>query len=130
MEIISKIEKDVAIPFVGAGLVPAQSEDNFVDRVPTRGTPTEFIPEDILDYIYAVLHSKTYRETYKEFLKIDFPKIPYPKDTKNFFELVKLGRELRSFHLLQNAKVWEFITSYPLSGDNLVEKVRYVSPDS
>ena len=31
-----------------------------------------FSPIDILDYIYAVLHSPSYREKYKEFLKIDF----------------------------------------------------------
>src|SRR5690606_6710826 len=37
-----------------------------------------FTPIDLLDYIYAVLHSPTYREKYKEFLKIDFPRIPYP----------------------------------------------------
>ena len=37
-------------------------------------------PEDIFDYIYAVLHSPTYRETYKEFLKIDFPRVPFTKD--------------------------------------------------
>nr|WP_314897440.1 type ISP restriction/modification enzyme [uncultured Flavobacterium sp.] len=41
-----------------------------------------FAPIDILDYIYAVLHSPTYRSTYKEFLKIDFPKIPYQKTLK------------------------------------------------
>ena len=35
-----------------------------------------FYPEDILDYIYAVLHSPSYREKYKEFLKIDFPRVP------------------------------------------------------
>lgn len=85
----------------------------------------ETTPEDILDYIYAVLHSKTYRETYKEFLKIDFPKVPYPKDKANFFELVKFGRELRSFHLLENPKVYDFITSYPVSGDNVVWKVQW-----
>jgi len=77
-----------------------------------------------------VLHSKSYRESYKEFLKIDFPKIPYPKDKESFFELVKLGRELRSFHLLENPKVWEFITGYPISGDNLVEKVKFERPVS
>ena len=36
-----------------------------------KGTPTSnksFAPIDILDYIYAVLHSPTYREKYKEFL--------------------------------------------------------------
>src|SRR3989338_8128098 len=36
-------------------------------------------PEDIFDYIYAVLHSPSHREKYTEFLKIDFPRMPYPK---------------------------------------------------
>ncbi len=85
----------------------------------------EISPDDILDYIYAVLHSKIYRETYKEFLKIDFPKIPYPKDKENFFALVELGREIRSFHLLENPKVWAFITNYPIEWDNLIEKVKF-----
>ncbi|MCZ7616572.1 MAG: hypothetical protein M5T52_24175 [Ignavibacteriaceae bacterium] len=45
-------------------------------------------PEDILDYIYAVLHSPSYREKYKEFLKIDFPRVPYPKDKDIFKNLL------------------------------------------
>ena len=43
-------------------------------------TKETFAPIDILDYIYAVLHSPTYREKYKDFLKIDFPRVPYPED--------------------------------------------------
>jgi Type ISP C-terminal specificity domain len=37
---------------------------------------TQYGPEDVLHYIYAVLHSPTYRTRYAEFLKIDFPRIP------------------------------------------------------
>lgn len=82
-------------------------------------------PEDIFDYIYAVLHSPSYRETYKEFLKIDFPRVPYPKDRKQFEGLVVLGRELREIHLLESSKVSEFITTYPVSGSDTVEKISY-----
>ncbi|MFZ2866015.1 MAG: type ISP restriction/modification enzyme [Ignavibacteriaceae bacterium] len=82
-------------------------------------------PEDILDYIYAVLHSPTYREKYKEFLKIDFPRVPYPKDKDTFKKLVKLGTELRSLHLLESPEVNKFITTYPVSGNNEVEKVKF-----
>ncbi|OGM11148.1 hypothetical protein A2Z22_01025 [Candidatus Woesebacteria bacterium RBG_16_34_12] len=78
--------------------------------------------EDILDYIYAVLYWPGYRERYKEFLKIDFPRIPYPKDTKYFKKLVKIGSELRAFHLLESPKVNKFITTYPVSGTDAVEK--------
>lgn len=83
------------------------------------------LPEDIFDYIYAVLHSPSYREKYKEFLKIDFPRVPYPKDKKSFKALVALGAELRSLHLLESPKVNQFITTYPVGGSNIVEKVTY-----
>jgi hypothetical protein len=82
-------------------------------------------PEDIFDYIYAVLHSPSYREKYKEFLKIDFPRVPYPKDKKQFSSLAMLGKELRELHLLESPKVRKFITSYPESGSNVVEKIAY-----
>lgn len=83
-----------------------------------------FTPIDILDYIYAVLHSPSYREKYKEFLKIDFPRVPYPTiDT--FWQLVELGSQLRQIHLLESPLVTDFITSYPIDGDNIVDKPNY-----
>lgn len=84
-----------------------------------------FAPIDILDYIYAVLHSPSYREKYKEFLKIDFPRVPFPKDAETFWKLVELGKEIRKIHLLESAKVSEYITQYPIDGTNTVGKVSY-----
>lgn len=84
-------------------------------------------PEEILDYIYAVLHSITYRKKYKEFLKIDFPRVPYPKDKKTFKELVKFGTELRQIHLLESPIVNQFITSFPNLGSDVVEKINYAN---
>jgi predicted helicase len=83
-------------------------------------TENTFAPIDVLDYTYAVLHSPSYREKYKEFLKIDFPRVPYPKNKEIFWQLVKLGGEIREIHLLESAKVEEYITSYPVDGDNAV----------
>ena len=85
-------------------------------------TENTFAPIDILDYIYAVLHSPTYREKYKEFLKIDFPRIPYPKDKDTFWQLVKLGGEIRQIHLLESPTVEQYITQYPIDGDNFVNR--------
>jgi predicted helicase len=82
-------------------------------------------PEDIFDYIYAVLHSTNYREKYKEFLKIDFPRVPYPKGTKTFNKMVAFGTELRSLHLLESPKVNQFITTYPIACSDTVEKLAY-----
>jgi len=90
-----------------------------------REVAGEFAPIDILDYIYAVLHSPTYREKYKEFLKIDFPRVPYPKDVETFWQLVKLGGELRQIHLLESPIVERRITTYPQAGSNLVDKLRF-----
>ena len=90
-------------------------------------TKNTFAPIDILDYIYAVLHSPTYREKYKEFLKIDFPRVPYPKDANTFWQLVKLGGEIRQIHLLESPIVETFITQYPIDGDNVVTKIKFIS---
>ncbi len=86
------------------------------------GSQRTFAPIDILDYIYAVLHSPSYREKYKEFLKIDFPRVPYPKDAATFWQLAALGGELRQIHLLESPKVSQFITGFPVGGDNVVDK--------
>jgi predicted helicase len=84
-----------------------------------------FAPVDILDYIYAILHSPSYREKYREFLKIDFPRVPYPTDVNIFWQLVKLGSELRQIHLLESETVNKYITTYPITGNNEVIKPKY-----
>ncbi len=88
-------------------------------------TKDTFAPIDILDYIYAVLHSPTYREKYKEFLKIDFPRVPYPKDQDTFWKLVQLGEEIRQIHLLESSVVDKPISKYPETGTNIVGKPKY-----
>jgi predicted helicase len=92
------------------------------EKETTEGT---FAPIDILDYIYAVLHSLAYREKYKEFLKIDFPRVPYPKYKAIFWQLAKLGGEIRQIHLLESPVVENFITQYSIDGDNVVGKIKY-----
>jgi len=84
-----------------------------------------FAPIDLLDYIYAVLHSPVYREKYKEFLKIDFPRVPYPTNAKQFFELAALGKQLRELHLLESPDTEKYITQYPIDGTNEVTKPVY-----
>ncbi len=87
-----------------------------------------FAPIDVLDYIYAVLHSPTYRETYKAFLKIDFPRVPYPANAAQFWQLVALGSQLRQAHLLESDVVTvarNFCTSYPIAGTHLVDKPKF-----
>jgi predicted helicase len=84
-----------------------------------------FGPEDVFYYTYAVFHAPTYRRRYAEFLKIDFPRLPLTSDRALFAKLVPLGKELVNLHLLKSSAVDAFITSYPVRGDNKVEKVGY-----
>ncbi|MHB8856215.1 MAG: type ISP restriction/modification enzyme [Bellilinea sp.] len=84
-----------------------------------------FTPEDVFHYAYAVFHSPTYRTRYAEFLKIDFPRLPLTSDRSLFFALAAKGQELVGLHLLQSARVNDFITSYPAAGTNRVEKVAF-----
>ena len=80
-----------------------------------------FTPIDLLDYIYAVLHSPSYREKYKEFLKIDFPRVPYPTDQETFWKLVEIGGKLRECHLMHT----DFdTTAYSFVGDGTNEVVK------
>jgi predicted helicase len=83
-------------------------------------------PEKLFDYIYAVLHSPKYRKEYEEFLKIDFPKIPYPSDNTEFERFAKWGQRLRELHLLE--KIPKIKTTFPVADGNEVENIRYSPP--
>ena len=81
-------------------------------------------PLELFDYIYAVLHSPSYRERYKEFLKIDFPRIPYPTDREKFHDLVEKGEELRLLHLMEDMPSKTGIT-FPVAGSLQVDCYRW-----
>jgi len=83
-------------------------------------------PEDIFNYIYSVLHSPNYREKYKEFLKIDFPRVPYPRDLEQFKKLVAKGKDLQELHLMESPLLDKFVTAYPEVGNDKVEKIEYM----
>lgn len=83
----------------------------------------EAAPEDIFDYIYGVLHSPAYRAKYKEFLKVDFPRIPYPKDAAEFEHYRGLGHELRELHLMHNVPASP--VAFPEAGSMVVEQITY-----
>ena len=89
---------------------------------PKKGAPDEI---SVFDYIYGVLHCPAYRETYAEFLKIDFPRIPWPTSPDEFWDVSAKGTELRKLHLIEPAAIGP--TPFPFTGDgnNVVEKPRF-----
>jgi len=81
--------------------------------------------EEIFYYIYAVLYSNNYRTKYAEFLKIDFPKIPFTKEYKLFCKMAEYGKRLVDLHLLKSAELDSPIAKFQGERDNKVEKLRY-----
>ena len=125
IEIIQKIAEKIGLEFVpekeNGNLCFINNNQDLQDAFKQT-----FAPIDLLDYIYAVLHSPNYREKYKEFLKIDFPRVPFPENADNFWKLVKLGGKIRQIHLLESDVVEKFITKYPVDGDNVVDRPKFV----
>jgi predicted helicase len=80
-------------------------------------------PEEIFYYIYAVLYSNTYRTKYAEFLKIDFPRIPFTNDYDVFVKMSALGKRLVDLHLLQSSELDPPIAKFQGAGDSAVNKV-------
>lgn len=82
-------------------------------------------PEEILDYIYGVLYSADYREKYKEFLKVDFPRVPYPSSAEQFQKIAEKGSELINLHLMKDADHWPINVTFPENGDNIIEELTW-----
>jgi len=83
-------------------------------------------PEEILYYIYGVFYSNIYRETYAEFLKIDFPRVPFTADYNVFKKLGELGKELADLHLLKSPALDPPVARYQGGGTNdRIEKITY-----
>ena len=84
----------------------------------------EVSPLELFDYIYAVLHSPSYRAKYKEFLKIDFPRIPYPESAEKYHRLASIGGQLRKLHLMEDVPPTKH-AQFNNPGSNVVDKPEY-----
>jgi predicted helicase len=89
---------------------------------PDKGTPDEIA---VFDYIYGVLHCPAYRETYAEFLKIDFPRIPWPTSPDAFWDVSAKGTALRKLHLMDQGAIGATPFPFTGDGDNVVDKPRF-----
>ncbi|HEX3709407.1 MAG TPA: type ISP restriction/modification enzyme [Pseudolabrys sp.] len=87
-----------------------------------------YTPEEIFGYIYAVLHAPTYRNRYAEFLRIDFPRVPFPELANDFENLSVLGWALVQAHLLREVPRRR-LAVYQGKGEHMVEAVRYSTED-
>ena len=106
----------------GLNYLPCYDDNVLID--PISEYNGVLYPQALFDYIYAVLHSPSYRERYKEFLKIDFPRIPYPTDWEKFRDLAELGEELRQLHLMEDLPSKTGVT-FPVAGSLQVDCYRW-----
>jgi predicted helicase len=111
-------------PAAGYEIKRSNLSAEVVDRLSKvfKRTPS---PEQIFYYIYAVLYSETYRTKYAEFLKIDFPRVPFVKDYKLFKKMSEYGSRLVDLHLLKSPELDSPIARFQGKGDNKVEKLDY-----
>ena len=72
-----------------------------------------------------MLYSNIYRAKYAEFLKIDFPRIPFTKDFKLFQKVSDLGKELTDLHLLKSKSLSNPVSKFQGDGTGIVEKPEY-----
>ena len=86
------------------------------------GLNKKITDRDVLNYIYALLHSPSYRSRYSEFLKSDFPHIPFTSNREFFCALGKLGSELIAFHLSDSLNKSKWFPKFVGKGDNSIPK--------
>jgi predicted helicase len=118
-EVIEKLEKAYKKKF------NASPRPLSPGRGVSEGRGEGFTPEHILHYCYGILYSNTYRQKYAEFLKIDFPRIPFTTDYKLFVQVAELGEELVQLHLLKHKALNKPVAKYKGKGDDRIGKLKY-----
>jgi predicted helicase len=112
-----------------AGLTgtPAAPDGSIVESGAFRRATGDARPDEVqvFDYIYGVLHCPAYRATYAEFLKIDFPRVPFPPSPDVFRAISEQGETLRRLHLMEDAAIGETPFPFEGDGDSMVEKPRF-----
>jgi predicted helicase len=112
MDLLAHHELSERGPNLNPTLFPALKKA--YDKEPT--------PEEIFDYIYAVLYAPAYRQKYANFLRLDFPRIPFAADRKVFEELAALGGRLMALHLLKSPELDPPVARFEGQGEGRVAK--------
>ncbi len=86
----------------------------------------QFQPEQLFYYVYAILHSNQYRERFAQYLRMDFPRIPFTESYELFSQLAGYGKELADIHLLKSPRLSPPLARYQGSGSNdMVEFIKH-----
>jgi predicted helicase len=86
----------------------------------------QFQPEQLFYYVYAILHSNQYRDRFAQYIRMDFPRIPFTEDYEFFSKLAEYGKELADIHLLKSPLLNPPVARYQGSGSNdMVEFIKH-----
>ena len=105
-ELLDKMADSLGIQFIASrendllGDIGGNIVSGFYNQYDDK---TKFNELHLFDYIYAVLNDKDYKQKYKTFLEMDFPRVPYPNNVEDFFNKAKQGEKLRHLHLMEFA---------------------------
>ncbi len=123
-EIVKRIEAGTGLMFVSeiaaGNLCFATANPDLQDEF-----KLVFAPIDLFDYVYGVLCSPAFRKVEDKFSEKVFPEIPYPENSDIFWKFVRKGSLIRSIHLLENPEIEDFMSRFPVDGDNIVSKPYY-----
>lgn len=82
-------------------------------------------PEQLLFYIYGIFYSNTYRSKYVDNLRIDFPRVPFPKCYDLFIKMGMKGKQLIELHLMRDITLDKPIVKFQGKGENIIIKPNY-----
>ncbi|MDD2875769.1 MAG: N-6 DNA methylase [Acidiphilium sp.] len=118
---------DVDDPFAGQEKIENIAA-TYRNQLAVRYGDPAFTPEQIFGYVYAILHARTYRARFAEFLRGDFPRIPFTDERRDLETLADLGWSLAQIHLMKTLPRSN-LGQYRGKGDNSVEKPRYAEAE-
>jgi predicted helicase len=123
-------EYQAILPNISKDLIASLTQTyggSFINPLDGEKKRKGFDSKNIFYYVYAILYSNIYRTKYAEFLKIDFPRVPFTKDYKLFIKLGKIGEQLAELHLLQSKELENPIATFPVEGNNKVDRPAFIA---
>jgi hypothetical protein len=109
-------------PLTGRSNLSYAFQSDLRARLGNRGA-SEVSPTQAFSYLYAVVHSPTYRARYEELLKADFPRVPICNTVGLLHSLAKVGDELLSLHLMEASTLSKPIASFTGPPDPTVGRI-------
>ncbi|MDD4310033.1 MAG: DNA methyltransferase, partial [Candidatus Cloacimonetes bacterium] len=112
-----EIKEDLSLDFFDSSPRKYNIDSNLINSL-KKLWGDRFQPEQLFYYIYAVLYSNIYRQRYAQYLRMDFPRIPFTEDYELFSAMAALGLQLSELHLMTSPLLNTPVAKYQGKGNN------------